>query len=324
MTKGQEQKKKDQAGALKVTPPEGWSVHSPFGLLKTGRGQHLVRLEDVHAFVMQRDGLPSASAAARVFSVFVSDAASAQGIEHGAGVVRARLRIIDPADYAYPIAGLAGELFMAHVAEQMPYLPHHRFDRGTVEAHLYAVGVIAGEVWTPHGKALGEALDLGRRLDGYCPEGSVPSVAMFQELAGRFAVSCEVAHVLWGWGQATGANEQPEAAAGAPATPALQAAEVVDWPSLVRYRCQFVDVLAQQRALWSLAHVAILAAQLNEEYVAGRGRGALVRLAESLGVKRQALSGLLKKHKYNPATGEKQQERATVFGGLSERSKTGT
>lgn len=198
---------KVQTGALQVTPPEGWAVHSSFGVLKTSRGQCLVRLEDVHAFLMQRDGIPSASAAAEVFSAFISDAGSALGMQHGAAKVRACLHITDQATYSESVDSFVGRLFMARVAEQVPYLPHHRFDRGTVKAVIYAIGVIAGEVWAPHAKDV----ELADRLDGYCPEGSLPSVATVREIAGRFAVPFSVANELWGWGHAVVASATPNA-----------------------------------------------------------------------------------------------------------------
>jgi len=47
-----------------IKPMEGWTLQTPYGTLKTSRGVDLVRLEDVHAWLMQEKGIPSASAAA--------------------------------------------------------------------------------------------------------------------------------------------------------------------------------------------------------------------------------------------------------------------
>lgn len=123
-----------------------------------------------------------------------------------------------------------------------------------------------------------------------------------------------------GWCAAAAA---PPAADGiaAPAAP-ITVDDVTDWPDLVQYRLQFVDVVAPKRPEWLPEHVAILAARLHEEHKAGRGKGALGRLAKELDTTRQALIGSQKKdgkpgplvrYGYDVATGLKL---ATPFDGL--------
>jgi hypothetical protein len=198
---------KHQAPA--IAPPEGAPIRAPFGDLKTVRGLHLVRLEDVHAWMMQRHGLPSAPAAARVFGAFASDAGSAVGMKHGATKVRELLHLVDLAHFAEPVSGFAGRYFLREVAVLVPHVRHHHFDRGTPEALMYSLGLVAGEVWAPHAVDI----DLNERLAGYMPEGNFPTVAKAREIVGRLAVSYAAAHALWGWGSVGAA----EAVAPAPA-----------------------------------------------------------------------------------------------------------
>lgn len=200
-----------------IDPPEGWYAQSPFGVLKTNTGVCLVRLEDVHAWLMQRDAMPSASAVARVFGAFAADTNSAVGMEHGAEKVRESLHFLDLSDYAEPLRGFAGRHFLRQVAELIPYVPHHRFDRGTPGALMYALGLMAGEVWAPHSVEI----DLNDRLEGYCAEGYFPSVVKAREILGRFAVPFAAAHALWGWGTvpAVGSVAAAEPATVAPPDP---------------------------------------------------------------------------------------------------------
>lgn len=97
--------------------------------------------------------------------------------------------------------------------------------------------------------------------------------------------------------------------------PAIEAQDVTDWLSLVRYRQQFAGVAAQRRPAWPSAHVALLAGQLQQAHAAGQQRGALGRLAKELqSTTRQSLSGLLQKHSYNTTTGQQAQTAANPFG----------
>lgn len=180
----------------KIMPAEGWIVQSPSGVLKTARGLCLVRLQDVHAWLMKRHDLPSASAVARVFGVFISDANSETGMKHGVAKVREILYLTDLSEYAESLSGFAGKHFLDEVVEHVPYVPHHRFDRNTLEALMYSLGLMAGEVWAPHDYDI----DLNARLNGYCAERRFPAVAKAREVLGRFAVPFAAAHALWGWG----------------------------------------------------------------------------------------------------------------------------
>ena len=103
------------------------------------------------------------------------------------------------------------------------------------------------------------------------------------------------------------------------AAPAIEAQDVTDWLSLVRYRQQFASVAAQKRPVWLLSHVDLLADHLRQVCAAGQGRGALGRLGEELGATRQALAGLLEKQQYSKTTGEKVQPVATPFTGMGAR-----
>lgn len=205
-----------------IEPPEGWKAQSAYGVQRTNAGERLARLEDVHTWLMQRDGMSSASAVARVFGAFAADTNSSMGMEHGAEKVRESLHILDLSHDAEPVRGWAGRYFLRGVAELIPYVPHHRFDRGTAGALMYALGLMAGEVWAPHDVEI----DLNDRLEGCCAEGYFPTVAKAREILGRFAVPFAAAHALWGWGTVS---------------PVVQVATVpvfplADWPALVNYR----------------------------------------------------------------------------------------
>lgn len=128
---------------------------------------------------------------------------------------------------------------------------------------------------------------------------------------------------LWGWGEVAPA-EALRVPGVAPAV-TITEADVTDWPSLVLYRLESVCLFGedtQKRPTWSSEHVAILAAQLHQECQAGRGKGALARLAKELGTSRQALigsqkpggkAGPLVRFGYSVTTGLKP---ATPFDGL--------
>lgn len=130
------------------------------------------------------------------------------------------------------------------------------------------------------------------------------------------------AQACWGWGSDSASEAvAPDGVASDSATVAsvIDAQDVSDWPSLMRYRLQFAEVAAQKRPAWLAAHVDLLAEQQRKLCAAGQGGGALSRLGEELGATRQALAPLLKKHGYNPTTGEKEQPAATPFTGMGAR-----
>lgn len=175
----------------------GWQPHSPYGTLKTIRGESLERLENVHAWLMQRDGIPSASAAARVLGPFVADANSELGMKHGADKLRQYLHILDLSGPSSSIGELAGRMHMAKAADLVPYVPHHHFASGTLAAFFYALGLMAGEVWAPHSGDV----DLNDRLDGGCADGDFPTAEKARAILGPFAIPLPLAHALWGWGE---------------------------------------------------------------------------------------------------------------------------
>lgn len=190
-----------------IVPPDGWNVQSPFGILKINRETCLARLEDVHAWLMRRDGIPSASAVAKVFGPFIADANSERGMERGADDVRKSLHLTDLSDYAASVQSFAGRRILEEMASLVPYVPHHHFDRGTLAALMYALGLMAGEVWAPHEYEI----DLDERLAGYGVEGCFPTVAKSREILGRFAVPFAVAHELWGWGTVAATESEADA-----------------------------------------------------------------------------------------------------------------
>ncbi|MDP4075221.1 hypothetical protein QYL93_12410 [Acidovorax sp. A1169] len=271
-----------------VVPPEGfeWHVQSPYGTLKKDGGGKLVRLEDMHAWLMRRDGIPSASAVARVFGVFAADTNSKLGMEKGAAEVRKHLYLLDLSGYAQPIAGFTGKYFLGEVEELIPYVPDSHFERGTKELLFYTLGLMAGEVWAPHACEI----DLNHRLDGYCPQGDFPSVEKSKEILGRFAVPFIAAHALWDWGTVavpvvTAAEAAPavvpvaaEVEAAPAAAPAeLVEADVVSPETLVRYREQFKTLKPQKRPRWT---------EKQREYLPGAVQlhGGATELGEKLGL----------------------------------------
>ncbi len=95
----------------------------------------------------------------------------------------------------------------------------------------------------------------------------------------------------------------------------LNAEDVQDLPTLVRYRLQFAGKPAQQRPQWSAPHVMLVRAWLQKEHEAGRDRGALGRLAGEMGMTRQGLQSVLDKHV--------ERAQATAFDGLGRRANGG-
>ena len=138
------------ANAPKVTPPIGWLPHSAYGALRDPSGKPLERLQVIHAFLMECDGLSSSDAAVRVFGPFVADANSELGLKHSAKKLRSFLMVCDRADKAaplFPVGEYADRSIQKGLFEVMPYVPHHHFDRDTPEGLLYAMGNMAGEVY---------------------------------------------------------------------------------------------------------------------------------------------------------------------------------
>lgn len=201
----------------KVEPEDGWKLQSPYGTLLDVELRPLERLEAVHALLMEREGLTSNDAAVRVFSPFVSDTNSEIGVQFGADKLRRYLMVCDRSDRAYslfPVSRYSNRAWLDRIAEQLPYVPHHRFDNGTPEALLYALAQVAGEVWAP---GSGD-FDLNDRLCQSFADGYFPSVDKAREILGPIAVRHDLAHKLWGWGcvkanqiEVTPASEKPSA-----------------------------------------------------------------------------------------------------------------
>lgn len=204
------------ASPPKITPEAGWELHSQYGALKDVDGKPLERLEAVHALLMKRDGLTSMDAAVRVFGPFLADGNSEIGMRHGAAKLRPFLMLCDKSDRAYslfPSSEYSDRSHLERLAELMPYVPHHHFDRDTPEALLYALAQMAGEVWAPYSGDF----DLNDRPCAAFAEGYFPTVAKAREILGPLAVRHDLAHKLWGWGVVDAAAVDANAASAPPA-----------------------------------------------------------------------------------------------------------
>lgn len=96
------------------------------------------------------------------------------------------------------------------------------------------------------------------------------------------------------WFDACGVHHEPVPVR--PVAQSSEAVEVQDWPSLVRYRAKFSLFPHQQRPQWLPRHVALVMQRKKQEEDAGKGSGVVGRLAEDLGISRQALSEIIRKH----------------------------
>lgn len=204
------------ANAPKVTPPVGWLPHSAYGALRDPSGKSLERLEVIHAFLMERDGLSSSDAAIKVFGPFTSDANLDLARWKGADKLRSFLMMCDRADKAYalfPVGKYAVRTHLEKLVEHVPYVLHHRFDRGTPEGLLHSLGSIAGEVWSP----VCGAFDLNDRPLAAVADGRFPPVEKARDILGPLAVRHDLAHQLWGWGTVSAAVVDANAAGASPA-----------------------------------------------------------------------------------------------------------
>lgn len=261
----------DTTKKLTIEPLEGWTLQTPYGTLKNSRGEPLVRLEDVHAWLMQKNGIPSVSAAVKVFAVFTSDNGSELSFKHGSAKVRSQLYITDLAEYADPIDGFSGSRYLEKVTDQIPYVSYE-YDRGTVEAVIYALGIAAGEVWAPHK----QNTDLNDRLDGYCAEGYFPSIERCIEILGHFAVPIALAHALWGWGRVV--EVVGSVAKVTPLHSVLEAnAEPTNWPQLIEFRKTFPGTE------WSIKQKNIVANEAKTRTAVPGSTGVKESMAGELG-----------------------------------------
>lgn len=253
-----------------IKPLDGWTPQTPYGTLKTSRGIDLVRLEDVHAWLMHNRGEPSAAVAPVVFGAFISDGNSELGAKHGAAKVRSHLYITDLSGYAEPIGSFVGSKYLEKAVDQLPHIPHHHFDEGTVEGAIYSLGIVAGEAWAPH--VLNT--DLNDRLDGYCANGYFPSVAKCREILGHFAVPIRLAHALWGWGEVAGDGS---------ATAVVQLRSVSsddvepsNWAELVAFRKKHLQ------APWTVAQKKVLSTEFQNRAKKPGATGVAVSMASEL------------------------------------------
>lgn len=325
-----------------VEPEDGYDVHSPHGLLSYGSGlsSRLLRLVDVFEWMRCKE-LPRKKVLDAIFSPLV------QLDEADGGYRRQELYVVNGEDYAHPLS-LGDRLNpkARAVWDELEFAYQHTYSMGVVRqvaekweeswpGYVGDPGPFYRDGWVQHCKAMKILAQSNYGPKGWeeeyrsryylTQEEWISRCKGYVRLLSRLAVPLSLAHELWGWGHAAVAVAQLDAAADAPAAPAIGALDVTDWPSLVRYRQQFAQLIEQERYQelpgWLPEHVALLAGQLQQECAAGRKRGALGRLAKELGyVRGQRVSELLKKHGYSAVTGETVQASANPFDGLQARN----
>lgn len=283
---------------INVEPPKGWDVQSVYGTLKDARGHRLVRLEDVHAWLMTSKELASANAAARIFSAFISDTGSSVGLVHGAAAVRKTLCFLDPSENAAAYDDYSGREFIKKLAALFPYVPHAHFERGTVEALIYSVGIVAGYLWAPAMRDNRE-VDLNASLESYGADGAFPSCSTCRDVLGRFAVSLNVAHALWGWGNSAEVVQlhvvgNSAGAPGANAGPSASASEAV---SDVRKRVPKTSWTPEQEQQLSQDFKDAIGKQATAKYAAvaklwGIGEGSVKKQLAAIKKRNESVGAL--------------------------------
>lgn len=299
---------------MPVTPEPGWLLHTLHGIARCGEGpdDYLVRLADVVRWFMKKRGLPLAVAVDRVLAGI-----TAESFQH--------MFSLDSIEFARPMWERSpwDEFSMSPEEKAMPYLE----------------GRVSGLVKRLRASWLMPDFELDKLVNSGIPPGEPLEFDRQHESAfdfsdrknggaAAFAIRMSVANTVWGWGSVAAAVAQPEAVPSTTAAPAIQTQDiapaigpqdVTDWPSLVRYRRQFLDLPEkQQRPDWLEGHIEIVAAKVQAECAAGRGKGAVKRLANELGIKRQTLSGRMESFNYAPTTG---QRLATVWTGTGQRDE---
>lgn len=315
---------------------DGYDVHSSHGLLSRAPGpsNRLLCLVDVFEW-MRRKELPRKAVVHAVFDPLV------QLDEADEPHRRQELYVVNGEDYAHPLS--LGEHLNPKarvVWGQLDFAYQDTYSMGAAReiAELWDAswpgyvcdpGQFYQQGWIQHCKNMKRVARLNcgpRDWEEEYRSRYYLSLEEWKErcksavrLLSRLAVPLSVAHELWGWGRIV--EVVPQVKAVADTTPALviEAQCVTDWPSLVQYRSQFASLAAQKRPVWQPEHVALLAWRLHEEHQAGRGRGALARLASELGAVRSTLGERLIKHGYSSATGEKQQAPVTPWSGMGGR-----
>lgn len=297
---------------MAITPEPGWLLHTPHGTARCGDGadDYLVRLSDVVRWFMKKRGLPLAVAVRRVLEGITPESFR-------------QMYFLHEQDWARP-------MWEPSPWEQFAMTPEE-------QALPYFEGRVRWLIRRLRADWLMPSWEAERFFNDGMPAGEPPEYVKDREppfdfldrvgSTAGFSIRMSVAHELWGWGSVATAVALPEAvpsATAAPVTqtqdtaPAIGPQDVSDWPSLVQYRHQLVDVPDKQRPVWSFEHVAILAGRMNEEYRAGRRRGARPRLARELkSATPQGLIGVLERYGYCAQTGEaitgEAKRRAVVF-----------
>lgn len=310
------------AGALpgsdevNIEPEEGYDTHSRFGLARCGPAANdcLVRLADVLRWLMAKPrDLPFASALEEVCTRI--DEASI-----------AHVYQVNAMDYAKA------------VAVDSPW--NRFFDHDEEQDWTYEKRSALNCVRRMRGEWLGDKYWMAKVLNDseHAPHEYDPFTESLFDYwerkgsggAGAYAIRITAANALWGWGKVAQTDVEALGHVGSAPAAAITEADVTDWPSLVQYRlvsARLVGSEIQKRPAWSPEHTAILAAKLNQECQAGRGRGAVERLAKELGTSRQALVGSQKpggkpgplvRYGYSVTTGLKL---ATPFDGLGVSKK---
>ncbi len=288
---------------MPVTPEPGWLLHTLHGIARCGEGpdDYLVRLADVVRWFMKKRGLPLAVAVDRVLAGI-----TAESFQH--------MFSLDSFEFARPMWERSpwDEFSMSPEEKAMPYLE----------------GRVSGLVKRLRASWLMPDFELDKLVNSGIPPGEPLEFDSQHESAfdfsdrknggaAAFAIRMSAANTVWGWGSVAAAVALPAAVPSATAAPAIGPQDVTDWPSLVRYRGQFLDLPEkQQRPNWLEGHIEIVAAEVRAECAAGRGKSAVERLAKELGIKRQTLSNRMKSFEYEPATG---QRLATPWTGAGQR-----
>lgn len=293
---------------MSVTPEPGWVLHTPYGTARCGDGpdDYLVRLADVVRWFQNKRGLPLAVAVGRVVEGITVDSFQ-------------QMFFLDEHGWARPMWEPSpwDKYSMTPEEKALPYLEGRVLHCIQGLRNAWLMPAWQAEKFFNAGRPAGEPPAYDKERENV--------FEFLDRLGGSDAISAvrmRIAHELWGWGRTVAAVPAAVAlqdmAAATPPASAIEAQDVTDWPSLVRYRLQFASLAAQKRQEWLPGHVEILAARLHEEHQA-RGRGALDRLAGELGLARSTVGELLKKRGFDQATGEKQQVTATAWSGMGAR-----
>jgi len=294
-----------QVGAMPYKPEPEWALRTKHGTARCDDEPdgYLVRLADVVRWLQRVRGLPFAVAVDRVTTCITSD--SIMHMFHLDG---------DSGGWARPMwEPTAWDKYFSEDESELPWPENKVAHCITAVRASWLMSSWELERLVNHGVPPGEPREYDSEketpFDFSERRGGIP---------GCFAIRMRLANELWGWGRVAAVQAQPEAVT---STQQLQAQDVNDWPSLVRYRLQFIETPAQSRPKWLPAHVEVLAERLRSEHECGKGRGALRRLAEEMEGTHQALRDLLKRHRYDAATGKRIPSAVTPFTGIGSGSK---